>query len=334
MTEIAKQQVLFYELEKAKSFIMENDHFLVVSHLQPDGDAASSTMALGLILEALGKSYALANADPMPQKFHYMAGYEHIRHINDADESTKRLYHNVIAVDCADYSRVGSVQLWFSEEATILNIDHHPTNDGFGKVRLIDPEAAATVEILYGLVESLGIGWNKELATCIYTGLLTDTGGFRYSNTTPKVMQIASHMLSCGAEGNHLAEYLLERVAYSHILLLKRALSSLSFEANNRICWMQVTQQDIVETGANNEDLEGLVNYPRNIEGVQVGLLFKEVSPNIVKVSFRSDGNVDVSKFAHSHGGGGHVRAAGCTLRLPLAEAVPFIIEQLQGCLS
>ena len=318
-----------YQLEKAVQFIMEGDHFLVVSHVQPDGDAASSTMAVGLILKALNKSYTMLNADPIPQKFQYLSGFESVGLASgQAPDAAK--FIRVIAVDCADYSRIGQADACFDPDALILNIDHHPTNDGYGAVQLIQSEAAATVEILFDLANKLGIEWKKELSDCIYTGLLTDTGGFRYSNTTPKVMRIASQMLSYGTEGHRLAEHLLERIAMSHISLLKRALSTLSFEAGNRISWVQITQQDLIETQANNEDLEGLVNYPRNIEGVEVGVLFKEISNDTVKASFRSNGNIDVAAFAKSHGGGGHVRAAGCTLHMPLSSAVSHVIDGLK----
>ena len=329
MVNSAEQQSL-YQIEKAKRFILDGDHFLVVSHVQPDGDAASSTMAVGLILKALNKSFDMVNADPLPQKFKYLAGYEDVN-ISANQQANGAKYDRVIAVDCADYSRIGTVIDSFTNDVEILNIDHHPTNDGFGSVQLIQIDAAATVQILFDLIELLGLTWTKELADCIYTGILTDTGGFRYSNTTPEVMRIASLMLTYGTNGHQLAEHLLERIAFSHIALLKRALTSLSFEADNRISWVQITQADIVETGANNEDLEGLVNYPRNIEGVEVAILFKEVGASTVKASFRSNGVIDVAKFAKEHGGGGHVRAAGCTLHMPLAEAVPHIINQLKG---
>jgi phosphoesterase RecJ-like protein len=318
-----------FQLEQAKRFILEEDDFLVVSHVQPDGDAASSTIAIGLILRKLNKSYLMVNEDKIPIKFDYLSGYELIQHAAVMNLNTRR-YRNIITVDCADFSRIGVIHSWFDDNPVILNIDHHPTNDKYGTISLIQVEAAATVEILFHLIEALGVEWDRQLADCIYTGLLTDTGGFRYSNTSPKVMKIASRMLEFGVEGHKLAEHLLERIAYSHIFLLKRALSSLSFAANNRIGWMLVSQEDITESQANNEDLEGLVNYPRNIEGVEVGLLFKEAGHNTVKVSFRSAGAIDVATIAQRLGGGGHTRAAGCTLEMPMNQAVPFIVNEIE----
>ncbi|MEX1031042.1 MAG: bifunctional oligoribonuclease/PAP phosphatase NrnA [Paenibacillaceae bacterium] len=318
-----------FQLDQAKRFILEENNFLVVSHVQPDGDAISSTIAIGLILRSLNKSFIMINEDKTPIKFDYLSGYENILHA-DIIDAVPRQYRNIIAVDCADFSRIGIVQNWFEDNPIILNIDHHPTNDQYGTIPLIQAEAAATAEILFYLIEALGIEWTKSLADCIYTGLLTDTGGFRYSNTSPEVMKIASKMLEFGVIGHQLAEHLLERIAFSHIIILKRALTSLSFAANNQIGWVLVSQADIIESQASNEDLEGLVNYPRNIEGVEVGLLFKEITPSIVKVSFRSAGKVDVAAIAHRLGGGGHTRASGCTLNMTMDEAVPFIVNEIQ----
>ncbi len=321
-----------YQLQEAKQFLIEHDRFLVVSHVQPDGDAASSTMAMGLILQALGKQYELINQDQIPRKFDYMSGYDRIGRAGSAEQEPAEAekYACVITVDCADYARVGDCSKWFSEDAQLLNIDHHPTNDGFGTVRLIRPNAAATVQILAELIDELPIAWNRELADCIYTGLLTDTGGFRYSSTTPDVMKVASKMLTYGVEGHKLAEHLLEKVTLAHILILKKALASLSFDADNRISWMLIRGSDVAESGANNEDMEGIVNYAINVEGVEVGILFKEVGPAEVKVSLRSRGNVNVSSFAKSLGGGGHIRAAGCTIQQPLDDAVSMIITLLK----
>lgn len=322
---IAENDSSTYQLEEAKRFIAENDDFIVVSHVQPDGDAASSTMAVGLMLKQLGKTFLMGNSDRIPAKFEFLPGCAEIRRLHDG-EAPARTFRHVIAVDCADFSRIGSAARWFSPDAEILNIDHHPTNDKFGSVLLIRSGASATAEILADFADELGIGWNKDLADCIYTGLMTDTGGFRYANTTPRVMQLAARMLRYGTEAHLLAERLLERMPFSHILLLKRALATLSFEKDNRISWIKLSRSDIAESGASGQEMEGLVNYPRNIEGVEVGILFKEVEPDKVKVSFRSAGNIDVASLAKRLGGGGHLRAAGCTLEMTLDAAISHVI--------
>lgn len=316
-------------LEEAKAFILNQDRFLVVSHVNPDGDAIGSTLAAGHMLEQLGKSFFMVNEGSVPAKFHMLPNSLKIGNFSaTASESIPR-FDCVIAVDCADFERIGEVRQWFPEGIPLLNIDHHPTNDGYGSVNVIRSEAAATAEVLYDLAGVLEIVWERPVAECIYTGLLTDTGGFRYSNTTPKVLNIASEMLTYGVNGNRLADQLLERLTFSQVAILRKALATLSFSPDKRIAWMAVTSEDIRETGTEGGDMDGLVNYPRNIEGVEVGLLFKQSDPDTFKVSLRSAGLADVASIAQRFGGGGHVRAAGCTVKGTLQEAVDRIVSEV-----
>lgn len=318
----------FHMLQAAQRFIEENDHFLVVSHLHPDGDAISSTLAIGWILNQLGKNYTLYNDDPIPGKFKFLWNHEQIRN-QSATEMASIRYERVIAVDCADFSRVGQAVHLFADPYLLLNIDHHSTNHQFGQVNIVRTEAAATAEIIYDLIVHLGLNWDADIAACIYTGLLTDTGGFRYSNTTAKVLAIASEMMSYGADGSKLSERLLEKMSFPQFQLLQKALASINFAFDRKAAWVVLTQEDYERTGAMNEDSEGIVNYALNIEGVHVGMLFKEISPGEVKVSLRSSGAVNVAELAMSLGGGGHVRASGCTLHCSLSEAVTQILNKL-----
>ncbi|MEK3915462.1 bifunctional oligoribonuclease/PAP phosphatase NrnA [Paenibacillus sp. FSL H7-0331] len=316
------------QLNEAAQFIQTKDDFLVVSHIQPDGDAAGSTFAVAWMLSSLGKRFTLVNEGEMPKKYMYMAGSQQTILNYDAD-AIPLTYKYVISVDCADFSRIGRVNQLFAEDAAILNIDHHATNDLFGSVNLVLAEAAATVEVLYDLGKVLGISFSNELNICIYSGLLTDTGGFRYANTSPKVMQIAADMLQRGVKGHELAEHLLEKLSYPQVSLIKRSLNTLTFDSSKRIGWLAVSLEDLQDSGASNDDLDGLVNYPRNVEGVEVGLLFKERAGGHVKVSLRSGGTVDVAHIAKSFGGGGHIRAAGCTVKGSLHEAIESVVKEV-----
>lgn len=322
-------------LEEAKSYLLNRDRFLVVSHVNPDGDAAGSTLAVGQILGQLGKTFFMINEGPVPAKFNMLPGWGNILDYSTAAQTGEvPAFDCVIAVDCADYSRMGEVTRLYPGGIPLLNIDHHPTNDGYGSVNLVRPDAAATAEVLYDLAVTLNLDWKKPLAECIYTGLMTDTGGFRYSNTTPKVLAIASDMLARGAEGYMLADRLLEKLTFSQVAILQKALNTLSFSDDKRIAWMSLTTEDIQESGADNGALDGLVSYPRNIEGVEVGLLFKQISPKQVKVSLRSNRSVDVAAIAQRFGGGGHVRAAGCTVNETLQDAVARVLKEVGAALS
>lgn len=307
-------------LQDVVKFIAERDDFLVVSHVQPDGDAISSTLAVAWLLGRLGKRFALYNEGPVPERLLFMRGAGDI--LTDASGIAGRAYRHVIAVDCADFSRVGNAKAMFADGYELLNIDHHPTNNGYGRLNVIRSEAAATAEILFDLIAAAGIPLDLDAATAIYTGILTDTGGFRYSNTSPKVLAIASRLIDIGVDGPMLAEQLLERMTPQQMLVLQRALSRLTFSADQRIAWLWVTPEDMAETGAKNEDLEGIVNYPRNVEGVEVGILFKQNGEASVKVSLRSAGKIDVAAICQQFGGGGHVRAAGCRVGAALEQAI------------
>ncbi len=316
------------EFRQAQQFLTEHDQFLVVSHVQPDGDAVSSTLVVGWLLSCLGKKYVMVNEGPIPKRMEYLWQSEHIVDLSQTPLSESHKF--VICVDCADFKRTGKSSLHFSEDARILNIDHHPTNDAYGEVNLIIPNAAATVEILYDLIRFMKLEMNQSVATAIYTGLLTDTGGFRYSSTTPKVMAAASTLLEYGVDGPGLSELLLEQMTLPQLRLLTRALNELQISEDGKISWVSLNDNDMKMTGAIHEDLEGIVNYPRNIQGVEVGLLFKVINENAVKVSMRSAGLVDVANVAQSFGGGGHVRAAGARIEGTLEEIVPRVIEQVK----
>jgi len=319
------------QLAAAQQFIVDHDDFLVVSHIDPDGDAVSSTLAVRSMLKQLNKRYTLINEGYTPQKFNFLVGCAEIVDFSQGVNLPK--FTRLIAVDCADFSRIGKVRNLLDSTVEILNIDHHCTNNSYGTVQLIRTEAASTTEVLYDLANQLDLKWTKELGDCIYTGLLTDSGGFRYANTTPKVMRIAAEMLQYGVNGNELANRLLEKLSLSHVILLQKALGTLSFAHQKQICWVSVSRQAISEAFASNDDLEGLVNYPRNIEGVEVGILFKEVESMKYKVSMRSAGKVNVSAIAQSFGGGGHTLAAGCTLVGLLSDVVEKVIGKVSQSL-
>lgn len=321
-------ETLLEQLKASKQFIEQHDQFLVVSHVMPDGDAASSTCAVGLLLQALNKQYTMINEHSLPRKLSYLPGFDDIQVYSEA--TFPHVFDAVIAVDCADYSRIGKVSSLFAADVQLLNIDHHATNNHYGQVNLIHTEAASTTEVLFDLIEYMALKWTPQLAECIYTGLLTDTGGFRYANTTAKVMHVASQLIKLGVDAHVLADHLLERTSLAHVQILGKALSRLSFSEHNQLSWLSVTLEDMEVTSSSNEDLEGIVNYPRNIDGVEVGIFFKELVNNEVKVSLRSTGKVDVASFAQQFGGGGHRLAAGITMQGALNDVIERVVAALE----
>lgn len=320
------------QLDEALSFMKDNASFLVVSHVQPDGDAISSTLVVGWLLERLGKKSILINESELPARLQYLHGFDDILSLKH-EQPEGLAFDAVIAVDCADYRRMGEVASLFPENCRLLNIDHHPTNNGFGTVNVIRPEAAATVEILYDLIIHAGLVPDLECAKAVYTGLLTDTGGFRYSNTSPRVMEIAASLLALGVSGSELADHLLEKMTIAKLKLLQTALARLTFSEDLKIGWLYIGKEDLAVCGAVPEDLEGIVNYALNVDGVEVGILFKETSDGGVKASMRSAGKADVAAIAQSFGGGGHVRASGCRLEGPLEDVMSGLVEAVRKAL-
>ncbi|QRG65449.1 DHH family phosphoesterase [Brevibacillus choshinensis] len=323
------------DVEEAARFMQAHDRFLVLSHVNPDGDATGSALGVVMILEQLGKEYVVVNEGETPVKFNFLPRFDQLRNLSK--DPLDETFEAVIAVDCADESRMGDVRSLFGSGVALLNIDHHPTNDGFGTVNLIRTDAAATAEILYDVAVAAGVTFNKELALCLYTGLLTDTGGFRYSNTSPYVMEIASELLRYGVKPGEVAERCLEEITFAHVKILRLALQSLELSHKNLVASITVRQEDFVQSGADREDAGGLVNYCRNIEGVEVGVSFVESEAGAVKVSMRARDRVDVSAIAKRLGGGGHAKAAGCTIRGTLQEAketVRLVLEEALGVSS
>jgi len=319
-------------LQAAVRFMRENERFLIVSHVNPDGDTTSAALVTARLLDQLGKSCVIVNEGATPRKFDFLPGYAKI--VNLAQQQLAETFSHVIAVDAADFKRMGDVTRLFAADVQLLNIDHHPTNDHFGAINVIRTDAAATVEIMYDLVEAGSFRIDQEIATCLYTGLVTDTGGFRYANTSPRVLEIAAKLLPHGVKPAEIAERCLEMISVGHIRLLQRALQTLELTHRQLVASLRVTHRDLVGTNASSDDLSGLVNYGRNIEGVEVGVLLSEMQPGVVKVNLRSRSQVDVSQIAKQFGGGGHARAAGYTYYGAITEAEQELFASLSTALG
>lgn len=316
--------------QQAADFIDTYDTFLVVSHVQPDGDAIGSTLAMAHLLKQRGKQCILTNDSPIPKKYLFMDMTEQIVSWNAAK---KAHFDAVISVDCADRLRLGAVETVLQENYPLLNIDHHPTNDHFGHVNVVLDDKSATAEILYHLTQYLQLTWDRAFAEAVYTGVMTDTGGFRYTNTSSSSMELAAHLLRFGVNPGEIAERVFENISHAKVEILKVALNSLAISDDGKIAWITITAEQMKQTGAKEEDLGGIVNFARNVEGVEVGILFKQLDVYSVKASLRSRDKVDVSKIAQKLGGGGHARAAGCTIEGSLSEVKQTLLEATREAL-
>ncbi|RKD24272.1 exopolyphosphatase [Ammoniphilus oxalaticus] len=318
------------QLAAASRFLNENDHFLVVNHVNPDGDATGSILAMGYLLRLLGKQFTLANEGATPAKF-FAATPSSLTVQNVSESPLQQKYKYVITLDCGDLARVGAVEQYFADDVQILNIDHHATNDHFGAVNVVRPLACATAEILLDLSAHNQFPMSVELASFLYMGILTDTGGFRYANTTADVMEKVAELLRIGVDPGAIADRCLETIRRSHLDLLQLVLPTLSLHRQDQIAFLSISLQAREQSQAVDEDMEQIVNYARNIEGVEVGVLFKQMDQQTVKISFRSRQDVDVSLIAKQLGGGGHARAAGCTAQGSLEEVQRLALQKIEN---
>jgi bifunctional oligoribonuclease and PAP phosphatase NrnA len=298
--------------------VRQAPEWLIVTHERPDGDALGSALAVGHILSALGKPWTFVVAEEVPDRFRFLPKYDQIRQLS---EVVDLVYPYVIAVDCADEFRFVGVSSVVRDDAMILNIDHHQTNPRFGRIAYVDDHAAATCELIFHLARALDVPLDTNLATCLYTGILTDTGGFSYPNTTREIHQIAAELLASGVQPYDVAEPALEARTRSQMQLFQMALRDMVISDDGRYAMIWVTQEMLSDLHATDDDAEGLVAFARSVDTVEIGVLLRERADGTVKVSLRSKRQIDVAEIAQHFGGGGHARAAGCVVDGPMADA-------------
>lgn len=305
--------------------LQQRRRFLVVSHTHPDGDAIGSLLATGLALKAMGKTVHLVNESPIPAVYRFLPSVQTIRQRIDPAPPLDA----AIVLDCGDIDRIGDAVALVSQAPLLINIDHHVTNTHFGHLALVDADACATAELIYRLVKKLPVTIDCAMATAIYTGILTDTGSFRFSNTTRAAFAICEEMVSRGTNPYEVAQHVYGTYSLGRIKLLNLALDSLELSPNGKLSIMTLTQRMLRETRTHAEDIDGLINYARRIQDVKVAALIHELGCNggarsngraRFHVSLRSDGTVDVARIAADYGGGGHASASGFSTEASLTE--------------
>ena len=306
------------------NLLKNSNHILIASHANPDGDAIGALIALGVSLDALNNKTTLYNESPIPAIYRFLPTVDRIvRHIDD-----QNLFDTAVILDCGDLERIGNALSTISRIPHIINIDHHVTNTRFGEFNLIDPSACATSEIVYRLIRRMEAAINLATATSIYTGILTDTGSFRFSNTNKAAFDICAEMVALGVEPYSIAQLVYGTYSLGRIKLLNLALDSIEISKNRKLSMMAVTQEMLNETGTKPEDIDGFINYAKGIEDVQVAVLIQELfndkkevqSHEHFHVSLRSNGTLNVAEIASTFGGGGHSNAAGFSIESTLAH--------------
>jgi phosphoesterase RecJ-like protein len=306
----------------------------VVGHARPDGDCIGSQVGLCRALRSSGIDATCVNADRVPRRLGFIVGDTPFALGRDfAPEGATAPDHGAIFVDCADHSRVGD-RLGAVFPRPMASIDHHISNDAFAAVNLVDHYAAATTEIIAGMLIDAGIGFDAVTAQALYAGIATDTGQFRFPSTTHRVFEITGHLIDAGADPAAASNQLYEQESFAKLELLARFLASFRLECGGRVCAGFLRGSDFAETGANGEDTEGMVDYARAIEGVEIGLLFED-RDNGTKVSLRAKSPAHrVDQVAAAFGGGGHACAAGLNAPEAAAELFPRVIAAVASQLA
>lgn len=302
------------------------DDYILATHINPDGDGIGAELALGFGLKQLGKKVVIANSDAFPENYEFLPtnGLLHKR------ETIKSNYNVAVSLECPGLDRVGKLKNVFLRSHKIINLDHHFSNEYFGDYNYVDDKAAAVGEQVYYILKGLGVKINLEIATCIYTSLLTDTGSFAYSNTNKRTHEIVVELLDCGVNPSEVYQNVYEVSSLGKIQLLGKALSSLQADKKRGVAWVTLLKDSFKKTGASYGDSEGIINYARSIKGVNVAISFTELENGRVKVSFRSKrDDIDVNKLALTFKGGGHKRASGAVLEGSMKQVKEKVLKKV-----
>jgi bifunctional oligoribonuclease and PAP phosphatase NrnA len=314
-------------LSQVVELIEEKNKFAITSHVRPDGDSLGSSLGLYWLLKALDKDVEVIMRDPVPHAYQKLPGSRDVRVTPDADAG----YNAVFVIECSDITRPGLLNL---EKQNVVNIDHHATTALFGSINWIDSTASACGEMIYNLAKALGVRVTKEIAECVYTALITDTGSFHFSNTTERTFKVASELLRTGVKPAKTAEAVFASYPWSRIQLMGAVLSTARRDATGKVAILRHSLEMQHTAEASDEDADGFVNYPLTVGEVEAVAMLKEFEPGVYRTSLRSKGEVNVARVAEMFGGGGHRNAAGCTLRGTWEEAEEKIIALLQDAVD
>ena len=300
----------------------------LTTHINADGDAAGSVSALARLLPQLGVQARVVNPTPWPTIFNYLIGPDIVDRSHSGGAALKGV-DAIVALDVSDMKRLGGLaDSVRAMKVPRIVIDHHvPTDEPAGEIVLDDTDACATAELLFDFATALDLEITAPIAEALYTAILTDTGGFRYSNTSPRCHAIAATLLSKGVDPEEMFRRIYASVSPGRLFLLRDSLNSLGHDAAHGISWISVTADALERYDVSPEDLDGIVEHPRSIAGTRLALFFRDLGYGKVKVSFRSTGVVDVNRFARDFGGGGHAKASGALITGSLDTVRDRILE-------
>jgi len=315
-------------IDQIKSRLDQAARVMVVSHIDPDGDALGTQLSFGRYLRDLGKEVLMLRDSDIPQKYLFLPDVDSIVKAESVKQDVD--IDTCLVLECPGRDRIGTAARFLDQCSSVINIDHHQDGGEFGDINWVDASVSSVGEMAFELFQRTGYRVGTEVATQLYTAILTDTGRFRYSSTSPRTMAIAGELIGYGADPRVICNHVYYDMPATTMLLTGAVLNSIKYIADGRICLMSLTRKMLKESGADDSESEGLVDFTLFTIGVTTGALIKEIGPDRTKVSLRSSDGVDVARIAASLGGGGHRNAAGCEIALPLNEAREKISELLQ----
>ncbi len=309
--------------------LAQASRILIGTHLNPDGDALGSALGLAEFLEQRGKHVEVLCHHSAPRNLKWLPNVDRVQ-----QEPSGEGYDLGIIVDLDSIERLGNVGPYFETLPTLTVIDHHVPHQAPGDVRIIDVTAAATALILTHLVQQMGGTLTASMSTCFYTGIVTDTGSFRFRNTSPDALSTSAILLENGADLETASQRIFQSKQLSSARLLGHALETMKLDMDERLAWSCLSFRDFEWAKATDEDTEGFVNELLSIDTVQVAAILREAKPGKIRVSIRSRAGFDVAAVAREFGGGGHKNAAGCTFETDLTDAEDQIVEGMRRCLA
>jgi phosphoesterase RecJ-like protein len=315
------------ELEKTREVVLNHQSFLITTHINPDGDGIGSELALARFLQNMGKNVRVVNSTPTPRKYNFLDTSSAISVYDDHGKLPDAQV--VFILDISRWERLGNMaQLIRNHQGIKICIDHHPVNGNFADINLICEDACASGELVLRLINAMGCSLTPQIAEPLYASILTDTGAFRFPNTSSQTHSAAAQLLATGICSEMIYDQIYERCSPARVKLLGMALTQLEYLHCGRLAWMAISQAMLAQTGVEVEEIEGFVDVARGIRSVEASVLFIELPNDRVKISLRSRGNVDVNFFASRFGGGGHRHASGILMQGALPAVIDRVLKQ------
>lgn len=314
-------------LKKIIRTIEENKRFLISTHVNSDADGLCSELIMSIYLKSIGKKVFIINEDDPPERLKFLSG---VKQIKSYKENQRISYDVAILLDCGTLKRIGKVRNLIREEKILINIDHHISNNLYGNLNLVKPQCSSTTEILYGFLKSAGCRFTKELATYLYTGILTDTGCFRYENTTADTHKVVGELLEFGVPAYSLYKNIYEMVSVDDLRMFTKIVENFESLFDGKVIFMELNKL-ILSKFSDQFDLKDTIfKFLRFIKGVELIVIFSEIEVDKTRVNLRSPGKFDVSRIASFFNGGGHKQASGCSIKEDIKGSRKKILRKIR----